>query len=61
MQQVTHLRMRHAAALLSSESYPIIAVAARVGYDNPFAFSAAFKRSIGLAPSAYRMKVISNP
>jgi AraC-like DNA-binding protein len=59
MQQVTHLRMRHAAALLSSESYPIIAVAVRVGYDNPFAFSAAFKRTIGLAPSAYRERVVA--
>jgi AraC-like DNA-binding protein len=54
MRHLTYLRMRHAAALLSSETYTVGAVAARVGYANEFAFSTAFKRSTGRSPSAYR-------
>jgi AraC-like DNA-binding protein len=54
MAEVTRLRMRHAATLLSSGRYPVAEVAARVGYDNPFAFSTAFKRVIGHPPSASR-------
>lgn len=56
MQQVTHLRMRHAAALLLRDAYPIAAIAARVGYENPFAFTAAFRRINGLSPAAFRKK-----
>lgn len=54
MRHVTHLRMRRAAALLSTQSYTVEAVAQQVGYENPFAFSTAFKRHMGLPPSAYR-------
>jgi AraC-like DNA-binding protein len=54
MQQVTHLRMRHAASLLASGAYTVEAVAHAVGYDNPFAFSTAFKRHMGAPPSTFR-------
>nr|MDQ2687456.1 helix-turn-helix transcriptional regulator [Armatimonadota bacterium] len=54
MRHVAHLRMRRAAALLSTQSYTVEAVAEQVGYENPFAFSTAFKRSLGLSPSDYR-------
>ncbi|MGI4790790.1 MAG: AraC family transcriptional regulator [Janthinobacterium lividum] len=54
MRHVTALRMRRAAALLASESYTIEAVAQRVGYDSPYAFSTAFKRLMGVPPSEYR-------
>ena len=54
MQQVAFLRMRQATALLASESYTVEAVAAQVGYDNPFAFSTAFKRHFGVSPSGFR-------
>jgi len=43
-------------ALLASESYTIETVAQQVGYDSPFAFSAAFKRHQGVSPSEYRQK-----
>lgn len=56
MRQVTALRMRQAMALLASESYTVEAVAHLVGYENPFAFSTAFKRHIGVSPSEYRQK-----
>lgn len=54
MKQVTLLRMRRAMALLASDSYTIEDVAQRVGYENPFAFSTAFKRLTGMPPSTYR-------
>jgi AraC-like DNA-binding protein len=53
---VTDLRMRQATALLASESYTIEEIAERVGYNNPFAFSTAFKRCVGMAPSLFRGK-----
>lgn len=54
MRHVAALRMRRAAALLAAESYTVEAVARLVGYDNPYAFSTAFKRQMGAPPSAYR-------
>jgi AraC-like DNA-binding protein len=54
MKQVTMLRMRHAAVLLAHDAYSVEAVAGRVGYDNPYAFSTAFKRHMGVPPSRYR-------
>ncbi len=54
MRQVTFIRMRHAASLLASDFYTIETVAQKVGYENPFAFSTAFKRLMGVPPSVYR-------
>jgi AraC-like DNA-binding protein len=54
MHQVTYLRMRRAAKLLESSEHKIQTIAELVGYQNPFAFSKAFKRSIGWRPSDYR-------
>jgi AraC-like DNA-binding protein len=56
MQQVSYLRMRHAADLLTSTDYSIECIAHEVGYRNQFAFSNAFSRWIGWRPSDYRMK-----
>ena len=56
MSHVTALRMRQAMALLASKSYTVETVAQQVGYENPFAFSAAFKRHQGISPSEYRQK-----
>jgi AraC-like DNA-binding protein len=59
MRYVTELRMRAAATLLASESYSISEVAERVGYDNAFAFSTAFKRHAGVAPSQFRARPVA--
>jgi len=48
--------MRQAMALLASDFCTIEIVAQKVGYDNPFAFSTAFKRYQGISPSEYRFK-----
>lgn len=54
MKQLTSLRMRRAMVLLTNDAYSIETVALNVGYQNPFAFSTAFKRHIGVSPSQYR-------
>jgi AraC-like DNA-binding protein len=47
-------RMHIARDLLRSSDLGLAAVAHRVGYDSEEAFSRAFKRETGLAPSAWR-------
>jgi AraC-like DNA-binding protein len=47
-------RMHLAAELLSTTDLPVAAVAHRVGYDAEEAFSRAFKRARGLAPTRWR-------
>lgn len=54
MEQVTWFRMRKAAALLASTPHKVEAIGRAVGYENPFAFSTAFKRFLGRSPSSYR-------
>jgi AraC-like DNA-binding protein len=54
MARVTQLRMQHAASLLHSGRYTVAEVAHRVGYENPFAFSTAFRRTQGISPSTLR-------
>jgi transcriptional regulator GlxA family with amidase domain len=47
-------RMHIAGDLLRSSDLPVAAVARRVGYDAEEAFSRAFKRALGEAPSVWR-------
>lgn len=58
MRQVTYLRMRHAAELLSTTTEKIATIARRVGYRNPFVFSTTFKKWIGWRPSEHRSVVV---
>ncbi|MHA3018972.1 AraC family transcriptional regulator [Mycobacterium sp. BMJ-28] len=51
---LTGWRLALAADLLRSGDHTIAAVADRVGYGTPFALSAAFKRTYGMSPAAYR-------
>lgn len=51
---LTWWRMTLAGRLLRSTDQPLKAVAARTGYGNEYAFSKAFKRELGIAPSRYR-------
>jgi len=53
MAYLTRLRMRHAAALLET-GLKVDYVARQVGYENAFAFSTAFRRTIGIPPSALK-------
>ena len=54
MRHLTYLRMRHASELLAVSDEKIGVIGQKVGYDNPFAFSSAFKREIGMSPSSCR-------
>jgi AraC-like DNA-binding protein len=51
---LTGWRMHLAKDLLRSSDLGVAAVAHRVGYDSEEAFSRAFKRETGLAPSSWR-------
>ena len=56
MKQVAFMRMQRAAVELASTPTKINVIAEEVGYSDPFAFSVAFKRTIGLTPKAYRTR-----
>jgi AraC family transcriptional regulator of arabinose operon len=49
-------RIERARALLESSDRPVQAIAAELGYANPFQFSAQFKRLVGMPPAAYRRR-----
>lgn len=51
---LTRWRMTVAADLLVDQSATIAQIAERVGYSDPFGFSAAFKRIRGVNPSEFR-------
>ncbi len=49
-----HCRMDRARELLLASDAPIGDIASELGYPSAFAFSAQFKRSVGIAPSRFR-------
>lgn len=51
---LTWWRMTLAARLLRSTDAPLATIAEEVGYGSEFAFSKAFKRELGVAPSRFR-------
>jgi len=56
MQQLTYLRIQHAAHQLATTQAKIEEIALGVGYNNPFAFSNTFKRMTGFRPSHFRTR-----
>jgi len=59
MEHLRWLRMKRAAGLLVRTNQKIAVVAAEVGYENPFAFTTAFKRVLGVAPrDIYRRQTL---
>ncbi|WP_428243180.1 helix-turn-helix transcriptional regulator [Gynuella sp.] len=55
MQQLTWLRMEKAKQLLLQTEWSIQEIASRIGYADAFNFSTRFKKSVGVAPSHYRV------
>jgi AraC-like DNA-binding protein len=51
---VTKLRMQRAEELLKSSNCNLNVIAEKIGYDNEFAFSTAFKRLYGISPREFR-------
>lgn len=60
MAEVTRLRMHRAGLLLRGTPSKVEAVAAAVGYGSVYAFSAAFRREVGVPPSAWRTGTSAN-
>ncbi|MFI9809040.1 AraC family transcriptional regulator [Streptomyces sp. NPDC052301] len=54
---LTDWRMTLAADLLRDAETTVAAVAHEVGYEDPFAFSVAFKRTRGVSPSVWRRQI----
>jgi len=50
------LRLREARQLLTHTSLPMKEIAAAAGFNDPYYFSKRFKRSAGLAPTAWRAR-----
>lgn len=55
-QYLESLRLNRARQLLDHTALSICAIAWEVGFDNPFYFSASFRRMTGLSPRAYRKR-----
>ena len=53
MKYLTHLRMQNAAHLMGQGTHKVLSIAGLCGYDNPFAFSVAFKRQFGVSPRQF--------
>lgn len=51
---LTRRRMQRAQMLLSGDERDLLGVAMAVGYQSHSAFSAAFRRHVGISPSAWR-------
>jgi AraC-like DNA-binding protein len=51
--QLTALRMQRATQLLGNPALSLGQIAEAVGYASPFAFSTAFKKTVGYSPSTY--------
>ena len=58
MQYLANWRMQVAAGLLRTTSSTVLSIAREVGYESEAAFTKAFKRLVGLPPSAWRRKTM---
>ena len=56
MDFLTHLRIHQACQWLDTTDWPVKAIAARLGYDDPFYFSRVFSSLHGMSPKEYRRK-----
>jgi AraC-like DNA-binding protein len=54
MRYAEQCRIERAKELLRRTRLPVAVVAERVGYESPAAFTRAFRRRIGIAPTAFR-------
>lgn len=54
MRVVTEMKLHHASNLLRRSGETVATIAYRVGFENQFAFSSAFKRQFGVSPREWR-------
>lgn len=53
---IRELKLQYSCELLHGTGLAVSEIAARCGYDTVFSFSRAFRRTYGMAPTAYRAK-----
>jgi AraC-like DNA-binding protein len=58
MQYLANWRMQVAAGLLRTTTSTVLSIAREVGYESEAAFTKAFKRLVGMPPSAWRRKTM---
>ena len=56
MQYLARWRMQIASELLTSGNAKVATVAVEIGYASEAAFSRAFKKTVGMSPSAWRRR-----
>jgi AraC family transcriptional regulator, arabinose operon regulatory protein len=56
MEYFNRLRMQRACELLQTTGRPVQEIGQKVGYSDPYYFSRAFKKIIGVSPNEYRKK-----
>jgi len=56
-QRVARLRIQRAQRLLATSDTPITQIALNCGFTNQTHFAAAFRRLVGLSPTAYRQSI----
>lgn len=54
MQYVLKRRIGEAQTLLMDTNLPVAEISEQLGYENPWNFSTAFRRKVGMSPSQYR-------
>lgn len=59
-QYASEVRMRRAMEMLRDADLPLKAIAARLGFNSPSAFSAAFRQNVGSTPSDFRNRMRAN-
>lgn len=59
MHYLAKWRMQIAAGLLSGGNTNMASIAAEIGYSSEAAFSRAFKKSVGVPPSAWRRRAVA--
>jgi len=59
LQYLTRLRLGRAAELLRENRLTVRAVARKVGYDDPYHFSRAFRQQFGHSPRDHRQNLVS--
>jgi AraC-like DNA-binding protein len=61
MHYLAKWRMQIASELLSAGNSNVASIAAEIGYESEAAFSRAFKKMIGVPPSAWRLGIRAAP
>ena len=56
MQAFVHRKMSHACYLLEVSAQPVATIGRQLGFDDPYYFSRAFKRVVGVSPARYRQQ-----